>query len=515
MFGFTKNQQKAYDLLQSGRNLFLTGDAGTGKSYVLSKFIEQNKHRNVLICAPSGIAAINVGGVTIHRAFEVPLHPIPQFTTVPEALESAHIVIIDEISMCRMDVFDYVAECIFKSMEIYEKNIQVVLVGDFYQLPPVLKEDERQYMNLEYGYDVENAFAFQSKYWGKFNFEKVKLNEIVRQSDVAFVNALNQARVGDARCLDYIRKKSSKKRIKKAITICSTNKTAQNINKMRLQEIKKKSRIYKSIIDGKITDQDKATDDILEIKETARVVMLLNDKDNRWQNGSLGTVVDFDSENITIELDNGRTAVVSRHVWKVEKYVTKEYSIDGKKKYKLEKEVIGTFTQFPIKLAYAITMHKSQGQTYDAVNLYPSAWAHGQLYVALSRVKSIDKLYLEDELLDKYLVTAPEVSLFFGKEENAVVKNIEENKEMSQKENKKVKVCDKKKDKVDSKKCPECGAELVERVTHKGDLFYGCTRYPDCRYVTRILKEEKVKLKKEASNKNVFDELLDQLNKLY
>lgn len=402
------SQQLAFDMMMSGRNVFLSGEAGTGKSYVLRHYLESvTKSKKCLICAPTGIAAINVGGSTIHRTFKAPIGPIlREPTSAPDVVQEADIIIIDEISMCRCDLFDFVAKTIVKAEEMHPKKPkkQLIVVGDFYQLPPVITDADREML------EIAEGFAFQAEMWPHFDFQKVVLTEVVRQSgDLDFVTKLNGIRRGDAFCLAWINDHAAKK-LNGGIHLCPTNKAAADINEKAMRKLKGRNRTYRSQESGEVTDNDRATAKDLVLKEGARVMMLVNDSQDQYQNGSLGTVSEMDDDTLAISLDNGNNVAIERYKWEVTKY---EIVTESSGEKRLEQKVIGTFVQFPVKIAYAITIHKSQGQTYDAVNLHPRCFAAGQLYVALSRVKAIKGLHLVSPIKEDYLITSQSVLNFY------------------------------------------------------------------------------------------------------
>lgn len=401
------SQQIAFNMMMSGRNVFLSGEAGTGKSFVLRHFLDHVTNSKVLVCAPTGIAAINVHGATIHRTFKAPIGPILQEPReVSDIVREAEIIIIDEISMCRCDLFDYVAKTIVKAenMQPNKPKKQLIVVGDFYQLPPVITDQDREVL------EIAEGFAFQADMWGHFDFATVVLTEVVRQNDVDFVTNLNGVRKGDTSCLAWINANAAKKE-NEGIHLCATNKTAADINNRAMRSLKGRIKKYTAIEQGEVTESDRATAQELSLKVDTRVMMLINDKEDRFQNGSLGTIEELDRDFLVIRLDNGKTVNVERYTWEITKY---EIVTDSSGKKKLEQKIIGTFTQFPVKIAYAITIHKSQGQTYDSANLHPSCFAAGQLYVALSRVKSMKGLHLVAPIKDDYLITSQSVLDFYG-----------------------------------------------------------------------------------------------------
>lgn len=417
---FTDGQEKAYAYMWCGYNVFLSGEAGTGKSYVLHRFIHEKreKMKNVLVCAPSGIAAIHVSGVTIHRAFQVPTEPIIKPPAkLPPTVEETDVLVIDEISMCRIDLFDYIAQTIQKANKKRQKYgklpIQVIVVGDFCQLPPVLLDKDKEILDEYYGEDIGNAYAFQSKYWKKFRFKNIVLTDIVRQKDMNFIKALNQVRMGDKQCVGFLNNNSANYPMKNGVNIYSTNRKVKELNARRLEEINNPLWEFEAGERGIVNETDRMTERILRLKVGARVMMLTNDSENKWQNGSLGTILNIKSEQIKVHLDNGKEVNVAPYSWKIERYVLVEQKVGEKTIKVLEKEEIGTFEQFPLKLAYAITMHKSQGQTYERANISPEAWAPGQLYVALSRVKEINNMYLLSDIEERCLITAPEVKALY------------------------------------------------------------------------------------------------------
>lgn len=410
------NQQQfyAYSAMMSGRNIFLTGKAGVGKSYVLNKFISDaiDEDKNVVVVAPTGIAAINVNGVTIHRAFKVPIKPLVEDAKkVPSTIKEADIIVIEEISMCRIDLFDYISKIIIQASNFRvnyrnKKPIQVVVCGDFFQLPPVLPDREKNILSQYYNKQIDKGFAFESEYWKYFNFTNIVLNEVMRQSQSDFITALNLTRIGDNRGLRYFWQNSSKYAMDKAIMLCGTNKAANDKNGYELSLIKEKEWLFEATVAGDVKDSDKVVEELLILKNGARVMMVVNDIGMRYQNGSLGTIVRITDKAVYVEIDStGEVIEVERYEWEIKDYTM----VKGK----LVQRTVGTYIQFPIKLAWAITIHKSQGQTYDAVNLNPYCWDCGQLYVAFSRVRSIDKLYITQYPRDQFLVTSEDVKRFY------------------------------------------------------------------------------------------------------
>lgn len=391
----TKDQKAALNTMNSGQNVFLTGYAGTGKSYVLRKFISQ--HHNLLVTAPTGIAALNVGGTTLHRLLK--LRPSDDLQT-KEAKKNpkiahAKILIIDEISMCRRDLFDFLCKTIRKS----NKNIQLICVGDFCQLPPVVTSKERDLFPEE-----GSEYAFKSDFWVKLNFANVLLTKIIRQKNKAFTKALNKIRLGDAKGLDYINKHSSKTELKGALTLCGTNKTATTINQNRLRAIHEKPVEFFATTTGKVEESDKPNADQVTLKKSARVVFLINDTNNSsYSNGTMGTVKALlDDNQVLVTTDAGDDVLIEPTTWSIYGYELK-HKVSPKTGKKLKKKVlqkvkIGSFTQIPLKPAYAVTVHKSQGQTYKQVNFKPQIFVSGQLYVALSRVEDVKQLFLLEPL---------------------------------------------------------------------------------------------------------------------
>lgn len=407
------DQKYAKGLMEQGYNVFLTGKAGTGKSYVLNDYIKwcSEKKKQVMVVAPTGIAALNVNGVTIHRAFRAPVGPlIENPKQLPKTLLSIDVLICDEISMCRVDLFDYM---IFQVMQAtqYRRNhgkpdIQIIVVGDFFQLPPVLPPKEYEVLRHKYS-NLEKGFAFESKYWKYCGFIRVDLKEPMRQTNDAFLKNLNKARVGDKSCIGWFNNNSSNfDESSDILSIVGKNSTAEYINNKKISELDGPLRSYIADVEGQVKDSDKIAPEIIDLKVGARVLMLVNESHNYYNNGTFGTVLKLGNDNLVIEMDyTGAKCIVEKYTWEI-----LDYAVEDRK---LKSKVIGTYKQFPIKLGYAVTIHKSQGQTYDAVNIDPKCWDCGQLYVALSRCKSIEGMHFMSYVQSNYLVTSESVKRFY------------------------------------------------------------------------------------------------------
>ena len=435
----TNEQDICLRELKSGVNALVTGSAGTGKSFVISEFIRWcgSTGKTVMVTAPTGIAALNIGGTTLHRAFRVPLEvlsldyptlsaifngcdeivrSLPKNRNGDEREESAllhtDVLIIDEISMCRIDLFDYIAVRVlalnYYRQRVGKQAVQVVLVGDFLQLPPVIIPKDKEVLYHIYGGDCGRGYAFQSRFYGEFGFKCLNLREVVRQKDAEFSRKLRDARVGFTASLQYFTEKQSHSVIKDGITLTGKNKTAFEHNSRELAKIKGTEVVYTARETGTVKQSDKANADLVSLKVGARVMSLVNG--DKYSNGSLGTVIgikDNTNRTVVVEFDSGERAGIEPYDWEVYSY---EYDKEEKA---FKKIVVGTFTQIPLKLGYAITIHKSQWQTYDSVNIDPVCWEYGQLYTALSRCKSVDKMHFLSPLKNYYLKAAPEVVKYY------------------------------------------------------------------------------------------------------
>lgn len=453
MTDLTPGQQEAFKYMMKGKNVFITGGAGTGKSYVLKKFIAaaRAKEKQVLVCAPTGIAARNIGGITIHRAFKLPIGIIEHSAFNPktyrtqlgkqlDVIDATDIVVIDEVSMMRIDVFEYVAKIIQQEavkhkvrnpetnkLELKKHHIQLVVCGDFCQLPPIIGGREKEIWEKFWG--TCNGFAFLSPLW---QFQTIKLTDIIRQKDYQFATALNKIRLGDESGLDFINSHRSKKEIKNAVSLCATNKEADNINEDALRAIDEDTYFYQLQRRGEVKSADISLPTLLMLKVGCKVILLENNAEEGYYNGEFATVVelhysneddsDSGSDRAVVKLENGRLATVKTRTVKIESYVTEERKDkDGKKTKVLKKVEVGSYSQLPMRLGYAITIHRSQGQTYDKVNLHLGGiFASGQLYVALSRCKSIENTYFHRKITQKQLYVDSTVKGFYERMERGL-----------------------------------------------------------------------------------------------
>jgi ATP-dependent exoDNAse (exonuclease V) alpha subunit len=401
MTNLKQKQAEALELMKSGKNVFLTGKAGTGKSFVTELFTEwaEENNKKILICAPTGIAALNIGGSTIHRAFGIPIDYVKSSAhlgtrkEIMEVLASADILLVDEVSMLRADVFSHVEyklrDSVFDSNAPFADK-QIIVVGDFYQLPPVVKQNEKSALTKDYG----GTYAFETNAWKNARFKMVELDEVVRQNDVDFIDALNSIReknVYSDKALGYINGNATATDKDDIVTLCFTNKAADQINKSELEKIDELPMQFNASVSGNVKESDKPVPEFLELKIGAKIIFCINDQNGRFVNGTTGHVTGLTDEFVIIDGD----IELDKHTWEV-----KEPTLNNETG-KIEYGVIGTYKQYPIKLAWAITIHKSQGQTITGrvhLEMDGSFRPHGSLYVALSRCTDIANLSLDRPL---------------------------------------------------------------------------------------------------------------------
>lgn len=408
-------QQRAlYNKIESSsEHMFITGKAGTGKSALLQYF-KQNTRKRIIVAAPTGVAALNVGGQTIHSLFKIP----PEFIT-PEKLKLAShtalllrnidTLVIDEISMVRADLMDAIDYLLrqARSTDIPFGGVQVVMFGDLYQLPPVVNDRElhKYFAENHGGYYFFNAHA-----WSKQLPKIYSLDTIFRQQDETFREILNEIRIGqiNGTLLEILNRRVDTDIPEQGtIILVTTNYLVNSINHQRLAQIPESSYQYTATIVGNLEPSAYPTEEILKLKPGSQVMFLKNDREKRWVNGSIGHVESLTLDEIQVYVD-GYTYSVPPETWNKIRYT---YNPTTKK---IDEEIISSFTQFPLRLAWAITIHKSQGQTYDsvAIDLGSGAFTHGQTYVALSRCKSLPGLYLRRQVLHQDIMVDPQIINF-------------------------------------------------------------------------------------------------------
>ena len=410
-------QQALFDAIETTQeHIFVTGRAGTGKSTLLNH-LSWNTSKQIAICAPTGVAALNVGGQTIHSLFRLPIgviadRRIDQNAEVRKLLNTIETLVIDEVSMVNADLLDAIDRALRQARQRpYEAfgGVQVVLFGDPYQLAPVPGDaDERAYFADQY----RSMWFFDAKVWDAADLRIFELNTIHRQHEEEFKNMLNAVRHGvvTAEIAQHLNDTGARPApTDGAITLATRNDTVNAINAKALANLPGRSLTAKAEVTGEFGGRAFPADEALQLKVGAQVMFLRNDSDQRWVNGSVGTVTAI-SSTVFVSVD-GEEHEVQPAIWEKFKY---SYSSATKE---LKRDIVAEFQQFPLRLAWAVTIHKSQGKTYDRaiIDLGQRSFAPGQTYVALSRITALDGLYLTRPLRPSDIIVDDDVRRFMEK----------------------------------------------------------------------------------------------------
>lgn len=415
--------EKAMHLMDLGQDhVFITGKAGTGKSTLLKHF-RANTKKNIVVLAPTGVAAVNIGGQTIHSFFKF-THTITMNTVhdykgnpIQQIYKKIDALVIDEISMVRADLLD----CVDKFMRLNGRDpklpfggVQLIFFGDMYQLPPVVPIAERSIFELHY----KTPYFFSAKVFQDVDIEMIELDKIYRQKDPKFIDLLNairhdQCNIHDLELLNT-RVNRNFRLTPHSPYICLTarNKAAEQINESMLALLKEPERVFQARSKGSFGKEYYPVPEVLHFKKGARVMMANNDMEKRWMNGTMATILKFSSDEngqpaIVVRLDDGNIHRVISHIWEISKFVLENNRIEA--------TMMGKFKQVPMMLAWAMTIHKSQGKTFDKVLLdlgYYGAFSPGQVYVALSRCTSLEGIILTNAIQPQSIWVDPAIIQF-------------------------------------------------------------------------------------------------------
>lgn len=430
-----KELREAWEFVEhTGKSLFLTGKAGTGKTTFL-KAVKEHSHKRMVVVAPTGVAAINAGGVTVHSFFQLPLSPyVPgasldnKFTYSKEKrkiMRTMDMLVIDEISMVRSDVLDAI-DNVMRRFREHDKpfgGVQLVMIGDLNQLTPVVRQDEVKLLSSFY----TTPYFFGSHALQSIDYVTIELKHVYRQQDDEFLSILNDIRDGHATQEDISRLNARynpnfRPNVNDGyIRLTTHNRIADDYNTKELFALKSKAFNFEAEVDKDFPEYDYPTEQRLTLKTGAQVMFLKNDSKGRYYNGKIGHVTYVDDHQILVQCPDDEIAIeVEKEVWENTKYKLNEET------KQIESEVVGTFTQYPLRLAWAITIHKSQGLTFEhAIIDAQFSFASGQVYVALSRCKTLAGLVLASPISEKAIIKDNRVTDYISHQEEAAKASIE------------------------------------------------------------------------------------------